>query len=178
MTTPPGSGLVGGLVKQIGLPAGFSAPIELAYAGLRAHAIGRTDLEDDVAGINASLDLIRRTRGGSWPSDPVTAEGNYIDLVWHECEFRDGRSFTYVVDDEVGLYLGCCYLYPVGVRTPLTAELLQHDVDISWWVTPDAYRAGHYRTLYEGLRHWAGTAFPFTNPHFSNSEIPAGAERD
>lgn len=162
-----------GLAKLISLPIGFSPPTELTYADLRAHAISRADLDDDVAGINASLDLIRRTRGGGWPTEPVTAEGNYIDLVWHECEFRDGKSFTYAVFHEDGAYLGCCYFYPVGTRAPLTAELLSRDVDVSWWVTPDAYQAGHYATLYEALREWAATAFPFTNPYFSNREVPA-----
>jgi hypothetical protein len=164
-----------GLVKRVSVPDGFVAPSLLTFADLRAHAIDRTHLNDDVAGINASLDLIRRTRGGKWPSEPVTAEGNYVDLVWHECEFRDNKSFTYAVYDDDGSYLGCAYLYPVGTRTPLTEDLLQHDIDISWWVTPDAYAAGHYETLFDALRHWAGTAFPFTNPHYSNSELP---ERD
>ncbi|MDN5859101.1 MAG: hypothetical protein L0H84_10795 [Pseudonocardia sp.] len=159
------------LVRMLGLPSGFSAPTDLRHAGLHAHAISRADLEHDVAGINASLDLIRRTRGGSWPTAPVTTDGNYVDLVWHECEFRDGKSFTYAVHDGDS-YIGCCYLYPVGVRTPLTEDLLQHDVDVSWWVTPDAYRIGHYRTLYDALRHWVGDAFPFVNPHYSNTEVP------
>ncbi|WP_020575923.1 SRPBCC family protein [Actinopolymorpha alba] len=161
-----------GLIKRLGLPEGFEAPTELRHADLHARAISRVDLEDDVAGINASLDLIRRTRGGRWPTELVTADGNYIDLVWHECEFRDRKSFTYAVYDDDGLYLGCCYLYPVGVRSPLTEALLQHDVDVSWWVTPDAYEAGHYQTLYQALQHWATNAFPFTNPHYSNIEIP------
>ena len=89
-----------------------------------------------MAGINASLELIRRTRGGSWPTEPVTEEFNYVDLVWHECEFREGDSFSYAVYDAGGQYLGCCYLYPLGRRTPLTEELIAFDVDVSWWVTP------------------------------------------
>ncbi len=97
-----------------------------------------------MAGINASLDLIRRTRGGSWPSEPVTLEGNYVDLVWHEAEFRDGKLYTYVLTDPDHGYIGCLYLYPLGVRRPLTAEMLHHDVDVSWWVTPAAYEAGLY----------------------------------
>ena len=48
-------------------------------------------------GINAGLELIRRTRGGRWPTELVTEDFNYVDLVWHECEFRDGDSFTYCV---------------------------------------------------------------------------------
>jgi hypothetical protein len=69
----------------------------------------------------------------------VTEEYNFVDLVWHECEFREGDSFAYAVYDAADRYLGCCYLYPLGPRTPLTADRLEHDVDVSWWVTPDAY---------------------------------------
>ena len=129
------------------------------------------DLDDDVAGINASLELIRRTRGGSWPEEAVTAEFNFVDLVWHECEFRDGYSFSYVLRDADGGYLGCAYLYPMGRRAELTEELAQHDVDVSWWVTEAAYEAGYYDRAFEALRRWVSEDFPFTSPYFSNLEI-------
>ena len=105
-----------------------------------ARAISREDLAEDVRGINASLELIRRTRGGGWPTEAVTEEFNFVDLVWHELEFRDGDSYTYAVHDANGGYLGCGYLYPMGRRTELTEALLRHDVDVSWWVTPPATR--------------------------------------
>ena len=131
-----------GLVKSLAVPEGWSPPTELRHEDIRAFALTREHLSDDVRGINASLDLIRRTRGGSWPTEAVTEDFNYVDLVWHECEFREGESYTYAVYDAEGHYLGCCYLYPVGRRTPLTQQLLEHDVDVSWWVTPDAYEKG------------------------------------
>lgn len=161
-----------GLVKRLRVPAGYDAPTELADQDVRAHAISRADLRDDVAGINASQDLIRRTRGGAWPSGPVTEEYNYVDLVWHECEFRDGHSYTYALADADGGYLGCCYLYPMGTRTPLTEELVAHDVDVSWWVTPDAYEAGYYAKVHAALRRWLADDLPFENPYWSNREIP------
>ena len=160
------------LVKRLALPPGFTAPDRLTYDDVVARAISRADLHDDVRGVNASLDLIRRTRGGRWPTGPVTEDFNYVDLVWHECEFRDGGSFTYGTYDAAGQYLGCCYLYPVGRRTPLSAELLRYDVDVSWWVTPDAYERGYYARLYTALQNWLQTAFPFINPHYSNAELP------
>ena len=98
-------------VRRLTLPDGVTAPRELTHGDVVAHAITRADLADDVAGINASLDLIRRTRGGSWPTGAVTEEYNFVDLVWHECEFRDGGSYTYVLRDTEGGYLGCAYLY-------------------------------------------------------------------
>jgi hypothetical protein len=161
-----------GLVKSLVLPAGYIAPRELAHDDIRARAISRADLKDDVRGINASIELIQRTRGGGWPTEPLSDAYNYVDLVWHELEFREGYSFTYAVYDDVGQYLGCCYLYPMGRRTALTEELLRHDVDVSWWVTPAAYERGYYTKLYAALRTWIATDFPFTRPYYSNREIP------
>jgi hypothetical protein len=160
------------LVKRLTLPPGFSAPDTLTYEDVVARAISRADLHDDVRGINASLDLIRRTRGGRWPTGPVTEEFNYVDLVWHECEFRDGGSYTYALYDAGGGYLGCCYLYPMGGRTALTEERLAFDVDVSWWVTPDAYGRGYYEKLYRALQHWLAEQFPLWQPYYSNADIP------
>jgi hypothetical protein len=164
------------LIKRLALPTGASAPSQLEYEGLRAVALTRDHLDDDVAGINASLDLIRRTRGGRWPTGPVTPEFDYVDLVWHECEFREGDSFTYAVY-EGDSYIGCAYLYPLGGRTPLTEQLLAHDVDVSWWVTPAAFEHGGYGRLYAALRHWLATAFPFWRPYYSNAVIPEADPR-
>ena len=134
--------------------------------------LGRDDLDDDVRGINASLELIRRTRGGGWPEGPVRADFNFVDLVWHECEFREGFSFSYVLRDAGGRYLGCAYLYPMGRRTELTEELADHDVDVSWWVTLDAFEDGYYERAYAGLERWVGAEFGFTDPYWSNRELP------
>jgi hypothetical protein len=161
-----------GLVKSLRLPSGFTPPTELTCTDLRATALSRADLADDVRGINAGLELIRRTRGGEWPTEPVTDDVDFVDLVWHELEFREGYSFSYAVYDAAGGYVGCCYLYPMGRRTPLTEELIHHDVDVSWWVTPEAYDRGHYVTLYRALSRWVTECFPFTAPYFSNREIP------
>jgi hypothetical protein len=138
-----------------------------------ATVLCREDLDDDVRGINASLELIRRTRGGDWPDEPVTPEFNFVDLVWHECEFREGFSFSYVLRTTDGGYVGCAYLYPVGRRTELTEDLARHDVDVSWWVTDDAYAAGYYERVYDGLQRWVTEDFPFADPYWSNRELPS-----
>jgi hypothetical protein len=159
-------------VKKLNLPPGFEVPTRLSYEDIVAEAITRAHLGDDVAGINSSIELIRATRGGGWPTEPVTEEFNFVDLVWHEQEFREGTSFTYAVYDDRGNYLGCCYLYPMGRRTALTEELLDYDVDVSWWVTPAAHERGYYERVYSALQDWLGAEFPFTNPYYSNVAIP------
>ena len=162
-------------VRKLQLPDSLSAPDRLAYEDLVARAITREDLDDDVRGINASLELIRSSRGGGWPTEAVSREHNFVDLVWHEVEFRDGTSFSYVVRHEDGTYLGCCYLYPMGRRTTLSEDLLVHDVDVSWWVTPEAYERGRYEQLYRALRQWVAVDFGFISPFYSNTEIPGAS---
>ena len=112
------------------------------------------------------------TPSSSGSSSCVSEELNFVDLVWHELEFREGASFAYAVYVADGAYLGCCYLYPMGRRTQLSEELLAYDVDASWWVTPDAYERGYYQKLYRALRHWVAEDFPFEAPYYSNLEIP------
>jgi hypothetical protein len=160
------------LTKKLALPEGFVPPRRLVHEDIEARAISRADLSDDVRGINASLALIRRTRGGGWPEEAVTEEFNFVDIVWHELEFRDGTSFTYAVYEDGGGYLGCCYLYPMGRRTELSEELMAYDVDASWWVTPDAYERGYYVKVFAALQHWMADEFPFWRPYYSNREIP------
>jgi hypothetical protein len=164
-----------GFLKKLELPSGYAVPSELAYEDIVATAITRADLHDDVRGINASIDLIQRTRGGDWPTGPVSEDFNYVDLVWHELEFREKTSFAYVVREAGGAYLGCCYLYPMGGRTELSEELLAHDVDVSWWVTPEAYARGYYEKLYRALQHWLAADLPFHSPYYSNAEVPTSA---
>ena len=148
-------------VKKLVLPAGFDPPRRLTHEDIVATVLGREDLDDDVRGINASLELIRRTRGGGWPEESVTPELNYVDLVWHECEFREGFSFSYVVRDSDAGYLGCAYLYPMGRRTELSESLVHHDLDVSWWVTARAYGAGYYEKRAAAL---GDRGLPFHRP--------------
>jgi hypothetical protein len=52
-------------------------------------------------------------------------------------------------------------------------KLLDYDVDVSWWVTPEAYERGFYAKLYLALRRWVEDAFPFRKAFYSNAEIPS-----
>jgi hypothetical protein len=164
-------------IKPIALPQQFVAPTALVFDDIVATVMGRNHLREDVDGINASLDLILRTRGGDWPTGPVNDQENFVDLVWHECEFRERRSFSYFMHHAGGEYLGCCYFYPLGARTPLSAELIAYDVDVSWWVTSSAYERGYYEKVFRALEQWGVRDFPFSSLHFSNRMIPTAETR-
>lgn len=155
------------LIKKLN----FQAPPELAYEDLRAKTLSRTDVKADMEAVNSSLEIIRKTRGGTWPAEAVSGEFNFLDMGWHEREFRDGDSFAYAVYDTSSTYIGCFYLYPMGMRTPLTEELLNYDVDASWWVTSEAYKQGYYEKLYKALQQWL-SELSIKNVYYSNKEIP------
>ena len=160
-----------GFIRKFNLPDGFEAPVNLEFQDLIAKPLNRKDVQLDMEAVNSSLEIIRKTRGGSWPAEAVTEEFNFLDLAWHEREFRDGDSFAYAVRDTSGKYIGCFYLYPMGLRTELTEELLEHDVDASWWVTAEGYEQSYYQKLFSALQQWLKD-FPFSNVYYSNQEIP------
>ncbi len=164
-----------GLSKLLAVPDGFEAPRVLTDGDLTARALSRECLADDVRAINADIDLINATRGGSWPTGPTTEEEDYIDLVWHEGEWKENKSFSYVLETSGLGYVGCAYLYPLGVRQELSEELVAYDVDVSWWVTTEAYEQGVYEIVFEALKKWVPTRYPFARPHFSNVVVPRQA---
>jgi hypothetical protein len=164
---------VSDFIKKLKLSGNFVPPAELVFEDIKAKPLTRQDLEADLEAVNSSLEIIRQTRGGSWPEEELNSEFDLLDLAWHEREFRDRESFAYVIYDTDNQYIGCFYLYPMGVRTTLTDELLKYDVDVSWWVTSLAYKQAYYVKLYNALKEWLSSSFPFENIYYSNKEIPS-----
>ncbi len=107
-----------GYAKTLALPAGFDAPRLLRYDDVTAHAITRDDLAADVRGINASLDLSARPAAARGRPVRSPRRRDYVDLVRHECEFPDGKSFTFCVEAEAAAIsaVGCAYLLPSGAQ--------------------------------------------------------------
>lgn len=161
----------GGYIKKLSLPKNVSVPTKLRHDNLTARPLTRADLNDDLIAVNSSIEVIRKTRGGSWPEDSLSEDIDFLDLAWHEREFREGSSFAYVVYESKGAYIGCFYLYGIGIRTELTTELSSYEVDVSWWVTADAYNLGYYKKLQDALRSWLCNDFKFTKVYYSNSEV-------
>lgn len=160
-------------IKKFTLPTGYQAPAELKFEDLVARPLTKDDLDDDLAAVNSSVEVIRKTRGGSWPEGPLDKDFDFEDLAWHQREFRDANSFAYVIYNADSSYIGCLYLYPLGVRTELSEQLLPYDVEASWWVTAAAYEHGYSEKTYRALQQWLADSFPFQKVYYSNTELPA-----
>ena len=99
----------GRFVRRLTLPDGVTAPAELTHGDVVARAITRADLADDVAGINAMP--------GPHPPNPgrhLADRSGHRRLQLRRPGVAPGRvprrrSYTYVLRDTAGGYLGCCY---------------------------------------------------------------------
>ncbi|KAL1603823.1 hypothetical protein SLS60_005414 [Paraconiothyrium brasiliense] len=161
-------------LKKLQIPPGWQAPDPLLYEHLTATLLNEKDLQQDLEAVNSSRDIIRRTRGGSWPPAELTEDSNLRDLQWHARESKEGGSFAYAVRNADGDYIGCFYLYPLGARGPVTEKMSKYDVDANWWVTTEAYERGDYEVLYRGLKGWLKNELGAVGrPWWSNAEIPA-----
>jgi RimJ/RimL family protein N-acetyltransferase len=158
------------LAKKLDFPLNYTPPNELRHEYLIAKPLTREHLEDDLAAVNSSIELIRKTRGGNWPQNQLTKDLNFLDLAWHEREFREKSSLAYVVYNTDSQYIGCFYLYPIGVRTEYSKKTKDYDVDASWWVSSEAYEQGYYEELQAALTSWLKSNFPFRLVYYSNMD--------
>lgn len=160
------------IVKAFDFSPTFIPPNELNFQDIIATPLSRKDLYDDLQGVNSSIKLIQDTRGGSWPTGALAEDFDFLDLAWHEREFREMSSFAYVLRDKLDAYIGCFYIYPMGVRTVISTKNDIFDADVSWWVTKEAYNQGYYEKVYKALQIWIPDSFPFNQIFYSNKLIP------
>jgi len=152
------------------VPESFQVPKQLNHSKFIARKLCARDAYLDYMSVMSSIDIIRKTRGGSWPNSDLTFEDDMIDLAWHQREFENSSSFAFTVMnlDETEC-LGCFYLYPAGFRGEAPEG---SDVDVSFWVTQKAYDEGLYNELYFAIKDWLQSEWPFKQFYWSNKEIP------
>jgi RimJ/RimL family protein N-acetyltransferase len=152
------------------VPDSFNVPEKLETPKFIIRKLTFRDTDLDYKAVMSSIDIIRKTRGGSWPSPDLTYEDDQIDLGWHQREFENRTSFAYtVMSPDEKECLGCLYLYPPGHRNESSKNA---DVDVSFWVTQKAYEEGLYKELFQALDSWLKSTWPFKNVIYTNVEIP------
>ncbi len=155
----------------------FIPPAEAEFEGYVLHPLGPDDVEADCAAANENADLIRQTRGGTWPRGPITLDEDLGDLREHQRQFRTREAFAYVISNtENGMYEGCLYIYPPHHPfddTDQSAMPADADAAISFWVVRSAYNAGLYQDLFTFVGRWLNEVWPFMRPCITNAEKPA-----
>lgn len=152
------------------VPETFEVPQKLESEKFIARKLCASDTDLDYKAVMSSIDIIKKTRGGNWPTSDLTLEDDRIDLSWHQREFENKSSFAFtVMNNEETECLGCFYLYKPNFRGECPEGT---DVDVSFWVTQKAYEEGLYPELYHAIKNWLVKEWPFQKPFWSNKEIP------
>ncbi|MFN4128839.1 MAG: hypothetical protein ACK4GC_03350 [Paracoccaceae bacterium] len=88
------------------------APPRSADLGLfRLAPLEPEAVDEDFTAVTQSVHVLRGLFGNDWPQGLTKAE-NQVDLAWHERDFTLHRSFSWIVRDLEGTYLGCAYVFP------------------------------------------------------------------
>jgi hypothetical protein len=96
--------------------AGSTLPRSADLGLFRLTPLAPDAAEEDFAVVTTSAPVLKGFFGGDWPLG-LTLDDNRIDLAWHEREFRARRSFSWILRDKNGVYLGCAYVSPdLGAR--------------------------------------------------------------
>lgn len=141
------------------VPPEFSVPTGLVAEAFTLRMLSIDDVEKDFEAVTSSAAHVSQVWPDSdWPQG-LTLRQNLIDLGWHEKEFQNRSSFAYtVVSPDDSRVLGCVYLYPT-----LKAA---YDAEIFLWVRESELAAGLDGDLFQAVRAWLGSAWPFERPAY------------
>jgi 16S rRNA G966 N2-methylase RsmD len=121
------------------------------------------DVEKDYEAVVESRELLHRMFGGQWPRVGFTLEENLADLEKHQQEFLDRKAFAYtVVSLDETKVLGCVYIDP--------PEASDSDAVVVMWVRQTEYDKGLDEVLFNEVRDWISSVWPFKKVNFTGRE--------
>ncbi len=125
-------------------------PREADLGAYRLAPLAMDRTEEDFAAVTQSADDLRGLFG-DWP-DGLTIHENRVDLAWHDREFTTKRSFSWIVRDGAGAYLGCFYVSPdIGTRG---------SAEVSLWLRSMPDRDQTARAVRTAVETWLGPYCP------------------
>lgn len=118
---------------------------------LRLTPLDPSAAEEDFAVVARSEPVLRGFFGNDWPLGLTLVE-NRIDMAWHEREFTLRRSFSWILRDPAGVYLGCAYVFPEPGETARGKIYL--------WLADIPERRALLATFQPVLQHWLSQWLP------------------
>jgi hypothetical protein len=142
----------------------FTIPEKLETEEFRLRMLTVNDVVKDYDAVISSIDELKTIWPDSgWPKD-LTLEENLIDLGWHQREFLTRRSFAYtVVSLDETRVLGCVYINPT--------RKCGYDAEIYLWTRETKLGTGLDSSLYDVVKLWLKSEWPFKNVAFPGREI-------
>ncbi len=132
--------------------AAIALPRSLELGIYNLTPLSPAEVDEDYAAVMATAPLLGDFFG-DWPEGLTRAE-NLIDLAWHEREFTTKRSFSWIIRNTSGSYIGCFYLSPApGMLGQCQADL---------WLCDIADRTATAHGIKSALADWLAEHLPDT----------------
>ncbi len=152
------------------VPETFQVPTTYIGAMYKLVPLGPDVAELDYKAYMSSIDHIRKSQGGNWPSPGLTMADQAKDMAGEKAQWDGRKSFPFAVLSLDGSKeLGCFYLRPSAKEG--------YDVVATMWVVKDQFDAGFEDQLYKDMKAWVAQAWPFQKPAWRGREIAADAWR-
>lgn len=144
--------------ENLFVPDSFDAPPLFETDRFRLRMLSVDDVEKDYEAVIESRDLLHSV-GSTWPREGFTIDENLADLERHQQEFLDRKAFAYtVVSLDESRVLGCVYINPL--------ETDEADAIVRMWVRQSEYDKGLDAVLFQAVKKWMGSSWPFKNVLF------------
>jgi hypothetical protein len=136
------------------VPPDFDVPAGLETGQFRLRILTVDDVEKDYEAVMESQEMLLKDTNGRWPREGFTLAENLADLERHQREHLERQAFTYtVVSLDESKVLGCVYLNP--------DDDPEVDARIRMWVRQSEYERSLDPVLFETVRAWIESAWPF-----------------
>jgi RimJ/RimL family protein N-acetyltransferase len=148
--------------KALFVPDNFAVPPLLETDQFRLRMLSVDDVHKDYEAVIESRDLLH-SMGSSWPREGFTIEENLADLEGHQQEFLEREAFAYtVVSLDESRVLGCVYIHPV--ESDVSEAIVQ------MWVRQSEYDKGLDAVLFQAVKKWIESSWPFINVLYPGKE--------
>lgn len=134
--------------------------------------LGPQYAKHDYKAYMSSIEHLQKTFSYStnWPRPGITMAEAIADVEGELKSFQERRKFTYAVLNMTETQeLGCVYISP----SPKEG----YDAQVRMWVTQFQYDLGFEKTLYQDMRAWIKSRWPFGKVAFLGHEIQRDAYR-
>ena len=151
---------------ELFIPVDFDPPVLVETADFKLLPLGPDLVDVDFAAYMSSIDHLQKTftRSAGWPRDDITAADAMLDMETEQARFESRESFAYgVLTPDGTRELGSVYVSP--------SPIAGYDAVVRMWVTKAEYDAGFDAELYEWVRGWVQSEWPFAQVAYPGRAI-------
>lgn len=148
------------------VPAAFHAPSQVLAAGFQLVPLGPELVKIDFDAYMSSIEHLQKTfsRSTAWPHKGISDAEAMQDMQAEQARFQNRKSFAYsVLTPDGRRERGCVYISP--------SPIMGYDAVVRLWVTQAEHDAGFDAELFEWVKRWIKSDWPFQHVAFPGRTI-------